>query len=181
MAACTGIANAAAIAVEPYPDLLLAQMQPPVVPVAASSLVQFVGGYGKQLVLGALAVASLVMASMIARRGTDGAATVTVAGGSLDLSDDADPADREPDYPQLSSADGTMYAREMDPEALQEQQIVEQVAALVKENPGRGGKSDPPLGGTLRQRRKEVEVGSENGLPLAQYFLRSAPTPLFNS
>ena len=136
VAACTGIANAAAIAVEPYPDLLLAQMQPPVVPVAAaSSIVQFVGGYGKQLVLGALAVASLVMASMIARRGADGAATVTVAGGSLDLSDDADPADREPDYPQLGSADGTMYAREMDPEALQEQQIVEQVAALVKENP----------------------------------------------
>ena len=134
VAACTGIANPAAIAVEPYPDLLLAQMQPPVVPVAAAtSVVQFVGGYGKQLVLGGLAVASLVMASMIARRGADGAATVSTAGGSLDSDDEDEPA--APGYDELGSPDGLMFAREMDPDALQEQQIIEQVGILVKENP----------------------------------------------
>ncbi len=132
--ACTGIADPAAVAVEPYADLVLAQMQPPVLPVAAATgVVQFVGGYGKQLVLGALAVASLVMASMIARRGSDGAATVVSSAGSLDLSDDDRPAG--PQYDELGSPDGPMFAREMDADALQEQQIVEQVSTLVKENP----------------------------------------------
>lgn len=129
---CTGIEDEGRISVEPYTDVLMA-MTPTQEPKAAASVVSLaLAGRAREITLGVLAVVSLLMVSMIARRSTPAPPT---------------PREVERREPQrLAPAEemagiasgettGPLDAMEIDDAAVRAQQMVDQVSTMVKENP----------------------------------------------
>ena len=148
---CTGMADPTAISVLLYTEIAPDDADPPAVEASAvASVAGVVGGYGRELVLGAFVAASLVMVTLIARRPLDAGAATGVEGGDLELAAAAAAVSgsgltnlggrgRSPDpddeYAELGEGGKLITAQEIDDDAAQSHQMVEQVATLVKENP----------------------------------------------
>lgn len=128
---CTGIKDAESVSAETYADVLplLASVAPSAT--ATSTATVFVGNYSKQIALGVLALVSLFMVLMMARKASPLPAVV-------------DAEDEEPP-PQLHNGEsitgeaiegnGTLDGMELDDDAVKAQQMLDQVSTLVKENP----------------------------------------------
>ena len=100
------------------------------------TLTAVVGGHVKEIMLGGLAVVSLIMMSMMVRKGSNPLPAPVVA---------AAPAARSP-FPNLvgsmealvgevSTQDPTLDGMELDDDAIRTQQMLSQVTSLVGENP----------------------------------------------
>jgi flagellar biosynthesis/type III secretory pathway M-ring protein FliF/YscJ len=127
-----GLANTADVSVEVYADAL-----PPandVLPVSAASTVTLaLGGHVKEIALGALALVSLFMVSSMVKK--TGPALPAPVAAAL-----AAPPRNVLGGPELVAGEagdgGTLLnAVEMDEESVRNQQMMEQVATLVDENP----------------------------------------------
>jgi flagellar M-ring protein FliF len=136
------------ITVEAYTDIvpLAAETTAPV----TSGVSMLVGGHAKEIALGALAVISLFMVSMMVRKG---APTLAVAGGAMlggaggaagatvdtmlatTTAGGSGRAAREEAATEVAEGRGALDGVELDSEAVRSQQVVEQVSGLVKENP----------------------------------------------
>ena len=150
---CTGMADRSAVSVLLYTEIAPDDADPPAVEASAvAGVVGVVGGYGKELVLGAFVAASLVMVTLIARRPLDAGATSGVVGGDLELAAAAAAVSgsglanlgglggrggalADEQYAELGEQGDLMTAQEIDDDAARSHQVVEQVATLVKENP----------------------------------------------
>ena len=130
---CTGIKEQADIAVDTYTDL--APTVASVLPTAtASSLGLAVGGHAKEIALGALALVSLFMISMIVKKGTPAMALPTPA-----------PRARMQQMPALHVGENfageaavgnpLLDGMELDDEAVRTQQMLSQVSDMVDDNP----------------------------------------------
>lgn len=127
---CVGLSDDALATVETYADAVLASAEAaPVAP--ASNVAAVVGVHGKEIALGALAVVSLFMVSMMVRKGSPAPV--------------AAPAEAPGPVPQLAAGeevvgeagDGEQMldGMELDEDAAKTQQMLGQVSDLVKENP----------------------------------------------
>jgi flagellar biosynthesis/type III secretory pathway M-ring protein FliF/YscJ len=131
---CTAIADDKSIAVETYADTVLtaannvalASATPP------SGVGVVVTGHGKEIALGALAVISLFMMSMMVKKGTP-APIVTAApeptGPIPQL------ANGEEVVGEAGDGEEVLGGMELDADAAQAQQMLGQVSELVKDNP----------------------------------------------
>ncbi len=88
------------------------------------------GSYGKEVAVGVLALVSLFMMGMMVRK--SGTAMPTIPAHLLE----------EPELPKqeekiegVSESMSALFAQEMDEDAVEAKQMVEQVAGLVKDNP----------------------------------------------
>jgi flagellar biosynthesis/type III secretory pathway M-ring protein FliF/YscJ len=130
---CTGLTAESDVAVETYVDV--APVAAPASQTTALSVASMVGGHSKELTLGGLAVMSLFMVSMMVRKGTPALVTpglaAAPAGGAV-------PATLGPEESLAGeAADGRslLAGMELDEEAVRNQQMLDQVSNMVKENP----------------------------------------------
>jgi flagellar biosynthesis/type III secretory pathway M-ring protein FliF/YscJ len=124
---CTSLKDDTAITVETYPDVVQATVE--AAPASATSVSVLLGGHGKEIAVGALAVVSLFMVSMMVRKNAPAPVI----------------AEPEPLPPQLQggeplvgeAAEGNpaMDAMELDDDAVKAKQMLDQVSTLVNENP----------------------------------------------
>jgi len=128
-----GLTNAADVSVEVYPDSMPVLTEPPTV-TAASTVTLALGGHVKEIALGALALVSLFMVSAMVKK--TGPALPAPAAPAP-----AAPMPRNilggPELVAGEAGDGgtLLNAVEMDEESVRNQQMMEQVATLVDENP----------------------------------------------
>jgi flagellar biosynthesis/type III secretory pathway M-ring protein FliF/YscJ len=129
------------IFVDLYTDtpVQLAAMDTPASGIASSLSI---GGHIKEIAIGALATLSLFMVSMMVRKG--GPAPVALAGGGmaggaagsvLDVRETPIYNSDDEIAAVVGGGQGAMDGMELDDEAMKSQQVVEQVASMVKENP----------------------------------------------
>jgi flagellar biosynthesis/type III secretory pathway M-ring protein FliF/YscJ len=134
-----GLASADAVSMALYRDRVPRQpaggagapVQPGVL--STASLASMAGTHSREIVLGGLAVVSLFMVSMMVRRGTP--PTVALAGAMvpqvpmpvLDASEQL--------AGEVSEGKSMLDAMELDEDAVRAQQMVDQVAAMVEDNP----------------------------------------------
>ena len=114
-----------------YPDAA------PLAPVAAGSIPSvtlLMGGHAKEIALGALAVMSLFMASMMVRKGTP-APVVAIARPAAPPAPPQVLMAGEPLAGEAASGDSTLDAMELTEETIKAQQMVDQVSTMVRENP----------------------------------------------
>jgi flagellar M-ring protein FliF len=96
-------------------------------------------GHVKEIAIGALAMLSLFMVSMMVRKGAP--APVALAGGavggagSLDIRETPVYGGDDEIAAVVGEGQNAMDGMELDPEAMKSQQVVEQVTTMVKENP----------------------------------------------
>jgi flagellar biosynthesis/type III secretory pathway M-ring protein FliF/YscJ len=128
---CTGLTSEKDVAVETYVDAT--PVAPPAPALAGvSSVTSMLGGHSKELGLGALAVMSLFMVSMMVRKSAPPlamAAAGTTAGAPTTL---------DAGETLAGEAGGTaspLDGMELDEEAVRSQQMLDQVSNMVKENP----------------------------------------------
>lgn len=130
---CTGLKDDADVSVATYADvtgeLALAAEQTSTI---ASPVRMMVGGHLKEIVVGVLAVVSLLMVMMMVRKGAPAPVAAAIA--------------IEPEVPKVLSAgehlagevgegDSALDGMELDEDAVRAQQMLGQVSTLVKENP----------------------------------------------
>jgi flagellar biosynthesis/type III secretory pathway M-ring protein FliF/YscJ len=144
--ACLTLPDETALVVDTYADIVPAASDSPVP--AASSVSLLLGGHAKEIALGALAVISLFMVSMMVRKGpvpplTAGAAAhpgsaVSGAGATVDslLAKAAGLKFNQDDAAEVAGGGGpALEGVELDSDAIRAQQVIEQVSGLVKDNP----------------------------------------------
>ncbi len=129
---CTGLKKDDEVSVETYIDVSpLAAMASTTS--ASSSIGLSVAGYSKEIAVGILAVASLLMMGLMVRKGSPMPAL-------------AASVSREPGVPhrldsgeaiagEAGEAGALLDALEMDPDTIKTQQMLDQVSTMVKENP----------------------------------------------
>lgn len=152
--ACTGLSDDALVTVGVYTDVAPVDAAPQ--EVASAGVVGAVSGYGREIAVGVLAAASLLMVSMLARKG---GSTVAIGGASAGQGGDGSGFDvsvvdetpngaastgrREPRNLQggddiagvVPAANPFLSGIELDDDAVQIQQMQEQVAGMIKEDP----------------------------------------------
>lgn len=133
---CTGLATANDVAVETYLD---AAPLAAVAPQAASALSvsTLVGSHGRELMLGGLAVMSLFMVSTMVRKGAPILAAPVVAGvaGAVAVGPGGTLNTEEVLAGEVTGGGTMLNGMELDEEAVRNQQMLEQVSSMVKENP----------------------------------------------
>jgi flagellar biosynthesis/type III secretory pathway M-ring protein FliF/YscJ len=130
---CTALSDDKAVAVETYADSMFAAATEGAAaePVQAG-VTAVVGGHGKEIALGALAVVSLFMMSMMVRKGTPAPVIGHVPepqGPVVQL------AAGEEVVGEAGDGETVLGGMELDEDAAQTQQMLGQVTDLVKENP----------------------------------------------
>jgi len=132
---CTGLATESDVAVETYLDatpIAIAVAQTP----SVLSVTTLLSGHSRDLTLGALAVMSLFMVSMMVRKGTPALESPVAVMAAAAAAGPAGTLNTEEALAGEVTAAGTMLnGMELDDEAVRNQQMVEQVANMVKENP----------------------------------------------
>jgi flagellar biosynthesis/type III secretory pathway M-ring protein FliF/YscJ len=113
--------------VDPTPTVAAATVSP-----SAISRALLNTGHMKEVALGALALVSLFMVSTVVRKGN--AQPTVVAATNVGPIDDVLEAREEP-VGVVGAADSSLTGLELDEESIRSQQVVKQVASLVKENP----------------------------------------------
>jgi flagellar biosynthesis/type III secretory pathway M-ring protein FliF/YscJ len=130
---CTGLTAESDVAVETYVDVAPIMAAAP--QTTALSVTNMVGVHSKELTLGGLALMSLFMVSMMVRKGTPALVSpvpAAVAPGA------AAPATLGPEESLAGeAADGRslLAGMELDEDAVRNQQMLDQVSSMVKENP----------------------------------------------
>ena len=134
-----GLASIEAVSMALYTDLIPlppageagAPVQPGVL--STASLTAMAGTHSREIVLGGLAVVSLFMVSMMVRKGSPGA--VAVAGGAAPTTPMPVLDATEALAGEVSEGKSMLDAMELDEDAVRAQQMVDQVAAMVEDNP----------------------------------------------
>jgi flagellar biosynthesis/type III secretory pathway M-ring protein FliF/YscJ len=142
---CTNIPTENAITVAMYPD------EAPVVnamPAASASVGLMLGSHVKEIALGALAVISLLMVSMMVKKSAPLPALAAAASTAGASASPLDPrgTDRKSTLAVIGKADedlagevaegaGALDGIELDAESVREQQVREQVTSMVTDNP----------------------------------------------
>ncbi|HZK80982.1 MAG TPA: flagellar M-ring protein FliF C-terminal domain-containing protein, partial [Humisphaera sp.] len=133
--ACTALKQETDVAVETYIDPTLLAAPPPVVVTGGMWLAALGGGHVKEAILGAMALLSLFMVSMMVKKGAVASVVATpipspfVPGGGIGLS----PAPEE--VGEAGEGGTTLDGMELDDETVRNQQVLDQVSSLVKEDP----------------------------------------------
>jgi flagellar M-ring protein FliF len=136
---CTAIKDPEFITVAAYSDLLpLDERATPVV--AAGTLTGMLSGHVKEVALGALALVSLFMMSMIVRKGAPAPVPVTVAAAPTPITPPigsaANPLEvGEKLAGEVGESNATLDGMELDEDSIKSQQMLTQVTELVGENP----------------------------------------------
>lgn len=134
---CTGLATPNDVAVETYLDgAQVAAVAPQTA--SALSVSTLVGSHGRELMLGGLAVMSLFMVSMMVRKSTPALAAPLAAGGGAGAvaAGPVGTLNMEEALAGEATGGGTMLnGMELDDDAVRNQQMLEQVSSMVKENP----------------------------------------------
>lgn len=142
--ACANLKSDADVVVDTYMDLLpLASAS---TATAASTVSVVVGSHGKEIVLGALAVISLFMVSMMAKKGGSTAplteSIVINADGPVagpvsvpKAPSKAKAIKTSEELEEVGEGSAALDGVELDPDSIRNKQMLEQVANLVKENP----------------------------------------------
>jgi flagellar biosynthesis/type III secretory pathway M-ring protein FliF/YscJ len=129
---CTGLTAEGDVAVETYVDVA------PIVAVATQapgiSVTSLVGGHSKELMLGGLAVMSLFMVSMMVRKGTP-ALIAPIAVAPLGAAGTATLMPEEGLAGEAADGASLLAGVELDEDAVRNQQMLDQVSNMVKENP----------------------------------------------
>ena len=148
--ACTGLADDAAVTVGVYTDV--APVAPAGEAVASAGVMNIVSGYGREIAIGTLAAASMLMVSMLARKSGGPAGTGNPSQGTSGRGEDVSVVDeggpaaggrREPRSlgggddiaGVVPAANPFLSGIELDDDAVQIQQMQEQVAGMVKDDP----------------------------------------------
>ncbi len=130
---CTGLKLDNDVAVETYFDPTPMVAAPQTV-TAGMSMALLNGGHLKEVILGALALISLFMVSMMVKKGTPvpvvAVAAAATPAGPTPVLDAANELAGE-----VGSGSNTLDGMELDDDAIRTQQMLEQVSDLVKENP----------------------------------------------
>lgn len=134
-----GLASVDAVSMGLYTDLIPVQPageadapgQPGVL--STASLTAMAGTHSREIVLGGLAVVSLFMVSMMVRKGSPGA--LAVAGGAAPATPMPVLDASEALAGEVSEGKSMLDAMELDEDAVRAQQMVDQVAAMVEDNP----------------------------------------------
>jgi flagellar biosynthesis/type III secretory pathway M-ring protein FliF/YscJ len=133
---CTGLVAESDVAVETYLDAApLAAAAPQTA--SALSVTSLVSGHSRDLVIGGLAVMSLFMVSMMVRKGAPVLATPTpaVAGVAAPVGPSNSLNMEEALAGEVGGAGTMLNGMELDEDAVRNQQMLEQVSSMVKENP----------------------------------------------
>ena len=130
---CTNIKSEADIAVETYVDTMPFMAASPQTVTAGVSSVLLTGGHIKEVILGAMALVSLFMVSMVVKKGSP----VPAFAAAAPVSNTAAPIiSADDDFAgEVGSGNATLDGMEMDDDSVRTQQMLEQVSNLVKENP----------------------------------------------
>jgi flagellar biosynthesis/type III secretory pathway M-ring protein FliF/YscJ len=133
---CTGLTTEADVAVETYLDAAPIAVAAAQVP-SALSVTTLVSGHSRDLVLGGLAIMSLFMVSMMVRKGTPALALPSMAAGpAAAAAGQPGTLNTEEALAGEVGGAGTMLnGMELDEGAVRDQQMLEQVSSMVKENP----------------------------------------------
>ena len=145
--ACTYLKSDDMVVVDTYTDLMPANTT--AAPTAASAVTVALGSHGKEIALGALAVVSLLMVSMMVKKGaapnvlvepgeTVSSAMGTTAAAAATAKPAAKaskPARTPEDLEEVAEGTSALDGIELDPEAVRSKQMLEQVTSMVKENP----------------------------------------------
>lgn len=133
----TGLKTTERLSVDTYFDLPLPVAAAPQPQLASVSLPLGLGNYTKEIALGGLALVSLFMVSMMVRKASPvpavAAAAVALPGGGVVAPALVDSA--EPLAGEVAGGDPLMDGMELDEEAVQTRQMIDQVSTLVGENP----------------------------------------------
>ena len=133
VARCVALASPTDVSIDTYVEATPSLSAGTVAPSGATSNVAgMIGGHAKELALGALAVMSLFMASMMVRKSTPSPVPATVASGA---DGKAGAPGRDGMVGETTSADGLLDGLELNEETVRTTQMVNQVSTLVRENP----------------------------------------------
>lgn len=127
---CTGIKDDDAISVALFTDIM--PMLDNVPAVASGSMNLMLGGHVKEIALGVLAVVSLFMVSMMVRKATP---ALPVAPVPIAPEPPAQLSGAEAIAGEVGEASPLLDGMEVDEESVKTQQMITQVATLVKQNP----------------------------------------------
>jgi flagellar biosynthesis/type III secretory pathway M-ring protein FliF/YscJ len=145
--ACVSVQADDAVVVDTYPDLVPAVEAPTQ---AASGVSLMLGSHAKEIALGALALVSLFMVSMMVRKSAPAVAT---SAGAVAVPEEAPgqtvdaalaKAGMKPslkfnltpeEAAEVGEGGRTLDGVELDDETVRAQQVIDQVSAMVKENP----------------------------------------------
>jgi flagellar biosynthesis/type III secretory pathway M-ring protein FliF/YscJ len=129
----TGVAGISDVSVMCYPDDIPAAVPDASVASAGGQMAGMLGGNVKEIAVGALAVVSLFMVSMMVRKGNAAApppppsAAVVADANALHPGEDV--------AGEVGEGLTTLLGQEVDDESLEARQMVDQVSTMVKENP----------------------------------------------
>ena len=133
--ACLALAPDGHVEIDDYPDAAPELAAAPVAASSASAVSLMVGGHAKEIALGALALMSLFMASMMVRKG----AASPVPAPAVAPPQPTGPAPvlpaGEPLAGEAASGDPMLDGMELNEDAVRAQQMVDQVSTMVHENP----------------------------------------------
>ena len=121
------------VAVAVYPDIAdEANVQPAAMTSTSGAMSGLLSGHAKEISLGALAIMSLFMATMMVRKGTPAVVPAAAASNSP-----AAPAllSTEPIAGEAAGGNGMLDGMELNEDTIKAQQMVEQVSTMVRENP----------------------------------------------
>jgi flagellar biosynthesis/type III secretory pathway M-ring protein FliF/YscJ len=133
-----GLASESQVSMALYTDLFPPQPAGGAAPVqpgalSTASLTAMAGTHSREIMLGGLAVISLFMVSMMVRKGSP--ASVAAATGSLQTVPMPVLDASEQLAGEVSEGKSMLDAMELDEDAVRAQQMVDQVAAMVEDNP----------------------------------------------
>lgn len=132
VATAANLASEDSLAISVYDDDVVPLLAATESPATGSSVGMMVGNYGKEIVLGVLAVISLFMVSTIVKKGTP---APVIAAEPEPRATPRLGADEDVAGIVGGDANATLDGMEVDESAVKAQQVVEQVATLVKEDP----------------------------------------------
>ncbi len=129
--ACTAMKTPDSISVDTYFDGTTQLMVTSADASAASTVGNVVGGHAKEIALGALAVFSLLMVSMIVKKGTP----ATVIAAQLQSQEIPRLNGQQETAGVVGDGESMLDGMELDDDAVRAQQMVEQVSTMVKDDP----------------------------------------------
>jgi flagellar biosynthesis/type III secretory pathway M-ring protein FliF/YscJ len=132
VARCVALASPTDVSIDTYVDAAPSLAAAPVAAATGSGFAMLLGGHAKELGLGALALMSLFMASMMVRKSTPSPLPAAAA---------VQP-ERKPGFfsveslaGEATSTDGLLDGMELNEETVRTTQMVDQVSNMVRENP----------------------------------------------